>query len=678
MFKNMTITSKMIITFTVIILLSTILGIFAIIQNSRIGADTSDMANVQVPSMDAISTMSSLLGSHRRGELLMTIAPKPEDKDKYVKRNAEMTEKFKKEQAIYEKLMDSDAEKAAYQEFKQTMETYLNEYTKIKDAALQGASLDVSSGLILGESSKMFNKSLAALDKLEKLNIDQAKKDADKASKISNSTRIWIVLLIIANVVLGLFIIIVFARAMAKPLKALASGAEKVSTGDLGVQVEIDSNDEIGQLSVSFQNMINALRELIGTLSDSATHVAESSQEMRQSAQGMADGAEEVAVQAITVATASEEMSATSGDIAQNCLMAAEGANRANDAAAHGAAVVEKSISVMHRIAERVQSSAKTVEGLGARSDQIGSIINTIQDIADQTNLLALNAAIEAARAGEMGRGFAVVADEVRALAERTTKATREIDLMIKAIQQETKSAVAAMEEGVAEVDQGTEEATRSGEALRRIQDEIHAVTLQVQQIATAAEEQTATTSEISSNIHHITNIAQQTKERSQSSVSTAQQLSSLSEELQKLVNQFKLSESGKLIVWSNSYSVTVSQMDKEHQRLIDIINNLYAAMRSGRSKEAIGSILDELVEYTKTHFAHEEQLMQQANYSGYADQKKAHEALVSQLNEILAKYRSGTALGQEIMNFLKNWLINHIQGMDKQYGPAMHKKGIK
>lgn len=678
MFKNMTITSKMIITFTVIILLSTILGIFAIIQNGRIGADTSDMANVQVPSMDAISTMNSLLGSHRRGELLMTIAPKPEDKDKYVKRNAEMTEKFKKEQAIYEKLMDSDEEKAAYQEFKQTMEAYLNEYTKIKDAALQGASLDVSSGLILGESSKMFNKALAALDKLEKLNIDQAKKDADKASKISNSTRIWVILLIIANVVLGLFIIIVFARAMAKPLKALASGAEKVATGDLGVQVEIDSNDEIGQLSVSFQNMINALRELIGTLSDSATHVADSSQEMRQSAQGMADGAEEVAVQAITVATASEEMSATSGDIAQNCLMAAEGASRANDAAAHGAAVVEKSISVMHRIAERVQSSAKTVEGLGARSDQIGSIINTIQDIADQTNLLALNAAIEAARAGEMGRGFAVVADEVRALAERTTKATREIDLMIKAIQQETKSAVAAMEEGVAEVEQGTEEATRSGEALRRIQDEIHAVTLQVQQIATAAEEQTATTSEISSNIHHITNIAQQTKERSQSSVSTAQQLSSLSDELQKLVNQFKLSESGKLIVWSNSYSVTVSQMDKEHQRLIDIINNLYAAMRSGRSKEAIGSILDELVEYTKTHFAHEEQLMQQANYSGYADQKKAHEALVSQLNEILVKYRSGTALGQEIMNFLKNWLINHIQGMDKQYGPAMHKKGIK
>ncbi|MGE3550532.1 MAG: bacteriohemerythrin, partial [Geobacter sp.] len=357
---------------------------------------------------------------------------------------------------------------------------------------------------------------------------------------------------------------------------------------------------------------------------------------------------------------------------------AAEGADRANEAAAHGAAVVEKSISVMQRIAERVQASAQTVEGLGARSDQIGSIIGTIQDIADQTNLLALNAAIEAARAGEQGRGFAVVADEVRALAERTTKATREIDQMIKAIQQETKTAVSAMEEGVAEVEQGTEEAARSGEALRRIQDEINAVNLQVQQIATAAEEQTATTSEISNNIHQITTIAQQTMEHSRTTVGTAQHLSRLSEELQKVVGQFKLSESGKLIVWSNSYSVTVKQMDQEHQRLIDIINNLYAAMRAGRSNEAIGTILDELVAYTKTHFSHEEQLMQQANYAGLADQKKAHEALVNQLNDILAKYRAGTALGQEIMNFLKNWLINHIQGMDKQYGPTMHKKGIK
>jgi hemerythrin-like metal-binding protein len=318
------------------------------------------------------------------------------------------------------------------------------------------------------------------------------------------------------------------------------------------------------------------------------------------------------------------------------------------------------------------------VEALGKRSDEIGAIVGTIEDIADQTNLLALNAAIEAARAGEQGRGFAVVADEVRALAERTTKATREIGLMIKAIQQETKTAVSAMEEGVNEVELGTEEATRSGEALRNIQDEINSLHMQVQQIATAAEEQTATTSEISSNIHNITDVAQNTVEGARKTSTAAQHLSRLSSELERLVGQFKLSDSGKLINWSKSYSVGVSQMDKEHQRLIDIINNLYSAMRSGRSRDAIGTILDELIDYTKTHFAHEERLMQESNYEGFDEQKRCHVSLVNQVVEIQQKYHAGTALGQEVMSFLKSWLINHIQGLDKKYGPVMNKKGIK
>jgi len=275
-------------------------------------------------------------------------------------------------------------------------------------------------------------------------------------------------------------------------------------------------------------------------ISSASGEVLTAAEQVSASAERIATGAEEVATQAATVATADEEMSATSSDIAQNCLLAADGARKALDSAKNGAGVVDKTLEVMCQIAERVRESASTIESLGTRSDQIGAIIGTIQDIADQTNLLALNAAIEAARAGEQGRGFAVVADEVRALAERTTRATQEIGGMIKAIQLETKGAVVTMEQGVHQVEAGTEEATKSGAALHEILEHITAVAAQINQIATAAEEQTATTTEISSNMQQITEVVHDTSQQAQESATAAVQLHGNAEELQRLMQHFK------------------------------------------------------------------------------------------------------------------------------------------
>ena len=332
---------------------------------------------------------------------------------------------------------------------------------------------------------------------------------------------------------------------ISRPLGEAISMTTLLASGDFRNISDINdadnSVDEVERLSQEIQRMAGALRGLLVKINSSSQDVSSAAAKVNVTAERIATGAEEVAAQAATVATASEEMSATSGDIAQNCLMAAEGAQRASKSAQSGAAVVEYTVKVMGQIAEKVQESAKTVESLGARSDQIGAIIGTIEDIADQTNLLALNAAIEAARAGEQGRGFAVVADEVRALAERTSRATREISEMIKAIQNETKGAVTAMEQGVNQVENGTIEAAKSGEALQDILQQINDVAMQVNQIATAAEEQTATTSEISSNMMQITEVVQQTSHGAQESATAATQLNGNAEELQRLVRQFKL-----------------------------------------------------------------------------------------------------------------------------------------
>jgi methyl-accepting chemotaxis protein len=339
--------------------------------------------------------------------------------------------------------------------------------------------------------------------------------------------------------VTGFLVVLSITVPLAKMLHILKDIAE--GEGDLTRRLEEGRKDEYGELSHWFNRFVDNIHLIISQVAGNVSHLSVAANQLHSTAEQIATAAEEVACQSVTVATASEEMSATSNDIAHNCSLASEISSRANATASGGATVVQDTLEGMHKIAERVQESARTVESLGARSDQIGAIVGTIEDIADQTNLLALNAAIEAARAGEQGRGFAVVADEVRALADRTTKATKEIGGMIKAIQGETSGAVSSMESGVREVEKGMDSSRKSGDALQQIVDAINDVSMQVHQIATAAEEQTAVTGEISSNIHQITDVVHDTARGAHDTAAAASQLSSLAIELQRMVGRFKL-----------------------------------------------------------------------------------------------------------------------------------------
>jgi len=408
-------------------------------------------------------------------------------------------------------------------------------------AAIQKGRFDEAARLSIVVMNGSYARAAEAMSALVKHEANQANSAYDAAEARYARIRNTIIVVLVLALLLGGYSGLVIVRTIGSATQSLVEASSRLADGDLTARVSLLESEEMVRMGDSFNRIGESFHTLIGDMKGNMEHLAVAAEQLLQTSGEMANGSENVATQIGAIATASEEMAATSTEIAHNCLTVAENSRQANDAALNGARVVQASVEIMNSIAERVRETARTVEGLGSRSDQIGEIVGTIEDIADQTNLLALNAAIEAARAGEQGRGFAVVADEVRALAERTAKATREIGEMIRSIQDETRAVVTSMDDGVREVEKGTCEAARSGSALQEIIDQINNLNVRVNEIATAAEEQTATTNEISSNILQISEVVSEAARGAQDSASAANQLATIATEMESIVGRFRL-----------------------------------------------------------------------------------------------------------------------------------------
>ncbi|MCK9279875.1 MAG: methyl-accepting chemotaxis protein [Melioribacteraceae bacterium] len=331
--------------------------------------------------------------------------------------------------------------------------------------------------------------------------------------------------------------------ALFSPIKEGVDVLAEISKGDFTARVKGNYKGEHRMISDSINTLGESISDILRNIAKMVNTTSSISEQISSSTEEMAAGAQEQSNQSSEVALSVEEMTQTILNTSKNAIMASDSSKRAGIAARDGGLVVEKTVDGMIKIASFVDKASEKIQDLGKNSEEIGEIVQVIDDIANQTNLLALNAAIEAARAGEQGRGFAVVADEVRKLAERTTKATKEISQMIGKIQSDTNKVVDSMKEGSIEVNSGKVLAHKAGESLReiiKVSDEVLDV---VSQVAVASEQQSRSSEQISSNVEAISKVTNETASGIQQIASAADELNRLTGNLKNSINKYQYSD---------------------------------------------------------------------------------------------------------------------------------------
>src|SRR5450830_14049 len=511
-FYDLRISRKLLISFILVLVLTTTLGIFSIIQLGKVNQASTDIATNWMPSVTTSLELKVLLVRIRTVQLQHVLSSKEEDFVSNEKLLDDMVPAIKKKLADYEKLVDTDTEKAVFPQFVKNLDAFLILQKKILELSRANKN-DEARDVIVKEATPIYLAMFANADKLVSVNQEGAKEADQAAENTYRSSRILIVAMLAGCIVIGMLMATWVARIVSNPLRQAVDVAQRVADGDLTADIHPGSKDETGQLMTSLKAMNDSLFKIVSQVRQGTDTIATASNEIAVGNLDLSSRTEQQASSLEETASSMEELTSTVKQNADNARQANQLAVSASEVAIQGGSVVEQVVSTMGSIND---SSKKIVD-----------IISVIDGIAFQTNILALNAAVEAARAGEQGRGFAVVASEVRSLAQRSAAAAKEIKTLI--------------DDSVEKVDTGSKLVAQAGSTMSEVVSSVKRVTDIVGEISAASQEQSTGIGEVNQAITQMDEVTQQNAALVEEAAAAAQSLQDQAAKLAEVVSVFKL-----------------------------------------------------------------------------------------------------------------------------------------
>ena len=541
--RNVPIARKFVYAFGVVCALCIFVGVFTFMALHSISAKIQDVSDDALPSIVVLSDARAAMNELRRADLNLMLCQTQACTSDATERRQQALAGYASKMQKYEPLISYPGERELYQKIQATFGQY-KETSERGNALVAGGKSGDALDVLGGDSAKTaFEEALAAINEDVTLNVKDGTENAHAAAASGRSAT-WITASIsLLIVVLCALVGMVLTRVTAPRLAHHARQLKQIAAKDLTVFAKVTGTDEIGQCGLAMNDCVSAIRGVIQSVAQGAATLSAATTQISARAEQSAGNARTEASKTNQIAAAAQEMTATIGEISHNSEKAAMASRESAETAEKGGAVMQAAAATMEKIAAATGSVSDKMGSLARRSEDIGKVVNVIQEISEQTNLLALNAAIEAARAGEHGRGFAVVAGEVRRLAERTKGATEEIAGTIRSIQEETQQTLQVMEESRAAVENGMEETANARKSLDATIEASKLVQQQINLIATAATEQASASGEIADSASQISQLAVENTHGAEEAVEALKNLASLANDMDAMIRQFKLED---------------------------------------------------------------------------------------------------------------------------------------